>query len=122
MIRPFGYIHQGLKVEFYVTPSGRSPVEDFIKCLPLGDKERFRAILEGIEKEGVHFSRAQFKPLTGKLWEVKFSAPSGGFRIAYFIRKGGIMVIVHAFRKATQKTPHSDLDLAVRRMKELMDL
>lgn len=122
MIRPIGYIYQGLKIEFYVTASGRSPIEDFIKSLPFGDKERFRAILEGIEKDGIHFSRAQFKPLNGKLWEVKFMAPSGGFRIVYFIRKGRTMVIVHVFRKTTQKTPRSDLKLALKRMKELMDL
>lgn len=119
MTRPIGYILTGLKVEFYITTSGRSPVEDFIKGLPFGDKERFRAVLEGIEKDGLNFSRARFKPLRGKLWEVKFSAPGGGFRIAYFIQKERTMMILHAFRKTSQKTSLLDLNLATQRMKEL---
>ena len=33
---------------------------------------------------------------------------------------GGEMVLLHGFIKKTQKTPKSDLNLAIRRMKEYM--
>ncbi len=68
------------------------------------------------------YSRVQFKPLRGKLWEVKFSSPGGGFRMAYVLVTGDDMVVLHAFRESTQKTPLKDLDLAERRMKEVLNL
>jgi hypothetical protein len=37
-------------VAFYETPSGRSPVEDFITSLDKADRGRFTDVLEGFEK------------------------------------------------------------------------
>lgn len=63
-----------------------------------------------------------FKPLRGKLWEIKFQSPDGGYRMAYVLVEQDEMVILHAFRKSTQKTPIKDLDLAEKRMKEVLDI
>jgi phage-related protein len=35
---------------------------------------------------------------------------------------GNEMVWLHAFRKSTQKTPMKELDLAIKRMQEVLDL
>jgi len=109
-------------IHFYETPSGRSPVEDFIQALQKQDQARFAEVIDGIEKYGLSYARVQFKPLRGKLWEVKFSAPGGGFRVAYVMVSGEEMVWLHAFRKSTQKTPQKELDLAEKRMKEVLNL
>ena len=111
-----------MKVNFYELPSGRSPVEDFITDLPKADQARFAEVIVGLEEFGLAYGRVQFKPLRGKLWEVKFSSPGGGFRMAYVLVTGIDMVVLHAFRKSTQKTPLKDLDLAERRMKEVLNL
>ena len=111
-----------MQVSFYELPSGRSPVEDFIEELPKADQARFAEIIVGLEQYGLSYSRAQFKPLRGKLWELKFSSPSGGYRMAYVLVSGDEMVVLHAFRKTTQKTPAMDLALAERRMKEVLNL
>lgn len=111
-----------MKVNFYQTASGRSPVEDFIKDLQKADQARFAEVIVGIEEFGLGYSRVQFKPLRGKLWEIKFSAPGGGYRLAYVIVDNDEMVILHSFKKTTQKTPTRDLDLAEKRMKEVLDL
>ncbi len=104
-----------MEVNFYELPSGRSPIEEFIESLPKGDQARFAEVLVGLEQFGLAYSRVQFKPLRGKLWEVKFSSPGGGFRMAYVLVTAEEMVILHAFRKSTQKTPLRDLDLAEKR-------
>ncbi|MCC7443075.1 MAG: type II toxin-antitoxin system RelE/ParE family toxin [Bdellovibrionales bacterium] len=111
-----------MKVNFYELPSGRSPIEEFIESLPKGDQARFAEVLVGLEQFGLAYSRVQFKPLRGKLWEIKFSSPGGGFRMAYVLVTAEEMVILHAFRKSTQKTPLRDLDLAEKRMKEVLGL
>ncbi len=109
-------------IHFYETTSGRSPVEDFIEALQKPDQARFAEVIVGIEKHGFGYSRVQFKPLRGKLWEVKFSAQGGGYRVAYVMVSGEEMVWLHAFKKSSQKTPQKELDLAEKRMKEVLEL
>ena len=111
-----------MQVNFYQLPSGRSPVEEFIESLPKKDQGRFAEVIIGIEQFGLAHSRVQFKPLRGKLWEIKFSSFSGGFRMVYVLIESEELVVLHVFRKSTQKTPIRDLDLAEKRMKEVLDL
>lgn len=42
--------------------------------------------------------------------------------MAYVLIQSDDVVILHAFRKTTQKTPSKDLDLAEKRMKEVLGL
>ncbi len=111
-----------MKISFYETASGRSPIEDFIEDLPKADQARFADVFDGIEKFGLGCPRVQFRQLRGKLWEVKFNSPSGGYRIAYVVVESETMVWLHAFKKKTQKTPSSDLEIAEKRMKEVLGL
>jgi phage-related protein len=111
-----------VKIYFYQTSSGRSPIEDFILKLKKTDKARFAEVIDGIEAHGLAYSRVQFKPLRGKLWEIKFPSQGGGYRVAYVMVAGEEMVWLHAFKKTTQKTPLKELDLAEKRMKEVLDL
>jgi phage-related protein len=111
-----------MKVVLYETPSGRSPIEDFIKALPKADQARFADVFEGIEKYGFGCPRVQFRQLRGKLWEVKFNTPSGGYRIAYAVIEINTMIWLHTFNKKTQKTNLGDLELAEKRMKEVLGL
>jgi phage-related protein len=110
-------------VAFYETSSGRSPVEDFISDLDKADRARFADVFEGIEKHGFDCPRVQFRQLRNKLWEIKFNAPSGGYRIAYVVIAGeDTMVWLHAFKKKTQKAPLGDIEVAEKRMKEVLKL
>ena len=109
-------------VHFYETKAGRSPIEDFILSLQKQDQARFAEIIDGIEKHGLNYLRVEFKVLRGKLWEIKFSSHGGGYRIAYVMVTGDEMVWLHAFRKSTQKTPTKELELAKKRMQEVLDL
>ena len=109
-----------MRIFLYTTPSGRSPVEDFIGKLPKPDQARFRDVFVGVSDLGLDCPRVQFRQLKNKLWEMKFKAASGGYRIAYVVIDGKDMVWLHAFKKTTQKTPATDLKLAEKRMKEVL--
>lgn len=109
-----------MRVSFYVSASGRRPVEEFIQSLPKPDQARFADVYNGIKEFGLHCPRVTFRQLRGKLWEVKFSAKNGGYRICYVMMDQGDMTWLHAFKKATQRTPLHDLELAERRMKEVL--
>lgn len=54
------------------------------------------------------------------LWEVRVTIASGIARVL-FTTKGALMVLLHGFIKKSRKAPKEDLDLAVRRMKEVHD-
>jgi phage-related protein len=109
-----------MKVFFYETPAGNSPIKKFIDGLQASDQARFLEVIDEIEQHGLSASRLIFKPLEGKLWEIKFNAPAAGYRVLYVMVEKNLMIWLHAFVKKTQKTPKQDLDLARKRLKEVL--
>ena len=65
---------------------------------------------------GMPYCRA----MGGGLWEVRSSISDGRIARVLFCMKDGTMVLLHGFIKKTRATPAADLDLARRRMKELV--
>lgn len=108
-----------MKISLYQTPSGRSPIEDYIMGLSKSDQSKFYDVYQDIKKHGVNCSGVIFKHLDGKLWEVKFTSEGGRYRIAYVLIEKDWMYWLHVFRKTTQKTPKNDLKIAKKRMKEV---
>ena len=59
------------------------------------------------------------RPLGHGLWEVRSDLSGGRTGRVLFCISGGEMVLLHGFVKKTQKTPQKEIDLALRRKKEL---
>ena len=59
------------------------------------------------------------KHLKNKLWEMRLTGRDGIARALYVTALGRRVIIVRAFIKKTQKTPASEIDLALRRAKEV---
>ena len=109
-----------MKVLFYRTQSGRSPVREFIDNLPLSDQVRFGEVIDELLTAGLEAARLILKPIEGKLWEVKFKSVGGSYRVLYVLISKNEMVWLHAFKKKTQKTPKKEIELALSRMKEIL--
>ncbi len=109
-----------MQIAFYQSSAGRSPVEDFIRGLPKADQARFADVFKGIREYGLECPRVTFKPLRGKLWEIKFQAKGGGYRIAYVLIRKDQMLWLHVFKKTSQKTPTGDLAIAEKRLMEVL--
>ncbi len=109
-----------MRVGYYKTLSGRSPVEDFIKSLSFKDQGRFYDVFDGVRNRGFGCPRVRFRQLSGKLWEIKFKGEGGQYRIAYVLADRDWMIWLHAFKKKTQKTPQDDLETAEKRMAEVL--
>jgi len=107
-----------LPAAFYELPSGRAPVREFLKKLDKVD----RTII-GEDIKDVEFSWPIGMPLCralGKgLWEVRSELTQGRIARVLFCVHESHMVLLHAFIKKTQKTPDADLNLAMKRMKEI---
>ena len=88
--------------------------------LPRDDQARFFEVVDEIETQGFGAVRVVFKPIEGKLWEIKFRSTQSGYRVFYVMLEKDLMVWLHAFSKKTQKTPKLELEVARKRMKEVL--
>ena len=67
-------------------------------------------------------STSQFiKHLEGDLWELRPEFGGVEIRLFYFMWVDGMMVIVHALKKKSQRVPRRELGLALKRLEEVKD-
>ena len=52
--------------------------------------------------------------------ELRFRDRAGIYRAVYFLEGAGVIHVIHAFKKKTQQTPKENIDLAKKRLKEVM--
>jgi phage-related protein len=99
-------------------PSGREPVREWLKSLPAEDRK-----IVGEDIKDVEFAWPIGTPLCRSLgrglWEVRSSLTQGRIARVLFCEHGGKMILLHAFIKKTQKMPPADLELAIKRRKEI---
>ena len=60
------------------------------------------------------------KYLEGSLWEIRMKGRSGNARACYVTAVGKRVVVVHVFVKKTQKTPRHEIQMALKRAKEVV--
>jgi len=85
---------------------------------PADIRARFTRIVELIEKHGLTRVREPYvKHLEGKLWEMRMMGKDGIARAIYVTKSGQRVVVVRVFTKKSQKTPRSEIELALKRAK-----
>lgn len=91
-----------------------------IEALPADMKARFRRIVELIQTYGLEQMREpHVKHLQGPLWEKRMKGRDGIARAIYITARGRRVIVVRAFVKKSQKTPRSEIVLALKRAKEV---
>jgi phage-related protein len=107
-----------LPAAFYCTASGKEPVREWLKALDEADRR-----IVGQDIATAEFGWPVGMPVCrslGKgLWEIRSDISRGRITRVIFCVEGERMVLLHAFIKKTQKTPKTDLDSALKRMKEV---
>ena len=104
----------------YQDARGRRPVNEFLDALPPRDRARVVRTIELLKTYGTELGMPYARHLTGKLWELRVSSGRRAYRVLYFAHTGHRLVLLHAFSKKTQKTPRREIDVALRRMAELL--
>lgn len=104
-------IMQTIKVAFYKSDSGAEPVREWLKAFSKEDK----AII-GEDIKTVEFGWPLGMPLVRKLdkslWEVRTNITNKEIVRVLFTVVDGVMVLLHGFKKKTQKAPEHDLKIA----------
>ena len=92
-----------------------------IRSLPPDLHARFLRISLQIEQAGLETMREpHVKHLEDKLWEMRLTGRDGLARALYVTWIGRRVVVLRVFVKKTQKTPKSEIDMALRRAKEIV--
>lgn len=109
-----------LPAKFYLLPSsGREPVREWLMDLSPSDKKTIGIDVKTVEY-GWPIGMPTCKSLGEGLWEIRSDISDRRIARILFCVKDGCMVLLHGFVKKTQKTPDDDLNLARRRMKDLL--
>ncbi|MFI5016122.1 MAG: type II toxin-antitoxin system RelE/ParE family toxin [Hyphomicrobiales bacterium] len=91
-----------------------------IIALPADMQARFLRLSERIRSAGLErLGEPHVRHLEDKLWEMRLMGRDGIARALYVTAIGKRVIVVRAFVKKTQKTPRSEIELALRRAKEI---
>ena len=106
-------------IEFYEKENGNSDIWDFLEELShkaSSSKDariqlkQLRLYIQLLADNGTNLPDNITKHLTEDIWELR----PGKNRVLYFFHINNTFVLLHHFRKKTQKTPKSELEQAKR--------
>ncbi len=101
----------GIPVTYYETVRGDQPVKAYIEALPDKERAKVKALIDNLSVKIV-LNEPHAKKI-GSLFELR----PGAHRIFYCYHEGKV-VLLHAFRKKSNKTPQREIDTAYNRMNE----
>ncbi len=101
-------------VLFYIDEDGTCPVKDFLVNLDIKVQARFAWSIEQLQKRNVYAREPLAHHLEGRLWELQEETSSATYTII-FSYSGQRIVLLHGFQKETQKTPHQEIEIALKR-------
>lgn len=101
------------KIVEYETSNGEWPITEFTKKQRPQARAKITHLIDLLEKHGSMLGMPHAKKLTTNLYELRVRGKEE-MRIVYGFKQQTIYLL-HAFKKQKQKTPHKDLETAVKR-------
>ena len=104
-------------VEFYETRDGQCPVWEFLENLRIKSASNKDAriqhkqaslYIELLQQNGTRLNDNITKHLENGIWELR----PGNNRVFYFFYENNTFVLLHQFRKKSQKTPKREIEKA----------
>jgi phage-related protein len=108
-----------LPVVFYKSSAGKVPVLEWVREMEAADRKQIGLDLLRVQ-ENWPIGMPVCRSLGAGLWEVRCNLIGGRIARVLFCLAHGEVYVLHGFLKTTQKTPLHDLDLAKKRMKEVL--
>ncbi|MDP2600660.1 MAG: type II toxin-antitoxin system RelE/ParE family toxin [Deltaproteobacteria bacterium] len=109
------------RLKFYLLGSGRSPVEEFLREQSEDIRTDFLDVMH-LLASGQGLSMPLSRNLSGiypGLHELRLKDRHGQVRIFYFVKRDDAVYMLHAMRKKTQEIPKRDIELILKRIKEV---
>ena len=103
---------------FYTSVSGNKPVREWLLSLSKEDRKAIGEDIKTVEY-GFPIGMPVCRRLESKLYEVRSNISTKRIARVIFTIEAPYMILLHGFVKKTQKTPKSDIDLALKRKKDI---
>ena len=103
-------------IEFYEDARGDVPARDFLRSLPSGEHAAALRVFRLLREFGTALGMPHARPISG-LWELR----AGPGRFFYFAHTGRRFIILHGYRKQTQKAPAREIETAKRRLQDFQE-
>ena len=107
-----------LPVVFYANSAGAEPVREWLKELDRDDRREIGSDILAVQ-QGWPLGLPLCRSLGKGLWEGRSSLPGGRIARVIFAFDDGTIVLLNGFIKKTRKTPPAEIDLALKRLKEM---
>ena len=101
-------------VEYYALPSGEKPVEQFLDSLDLKMRVKALGSIDILAEFGNTLREPYSKAIGKGLFELRIKFAGDITRIFYFFVVDNKVVLTNGFIKKTQKTPQSEIALAMK--------
>jgi len=103
----------------YIVDYFNDQVQAELLAWPETFKQRYLRYTDKMEEYGSNLGMPHTKSIGDGLFELRIQGPDGIGRVFFCTQVGRKIVMLHCFIKKTQKTPKKELDIAIRRMKEV---
>lgn len=91
-----------------------------LEVLPVDVRASFERIVRLVQAFGIERVHEPYiKHLDGQIWEMRLKGKDGIARALYVTAIGRRVVVVRVFTKKTQKTPRREIEIALKRAKEI---
>ena len=84
---------------YYLTGSGKSPVEEFIKFLKQRTRQKFFACVDLLEEYGKRLPRPHARHIGNGIYELRVRGQEGQIRILYFFFQQEKIIFTNGFIK-----------------------
>jgi phage-related protein len=111
-------MNKKIQVVFYKTPAGNEPVREWLIGLDTEDKRSIGSDIKTVEY-GWPIGMPVSRSLGNSLYEVRSNISHNRIARVIFIIIDNYMVLLNGFIKKTQKTPQNEIDLALKRAKDI---
>lgn len=109
-----------LHMRHWIVETLNAAVDAELEALPADMRARFVRIAELIARLGLEkVGKPHVDHIEGPLWEIRMKGADGIARALYVTAKGKRVVVVRVFVKKTQRTPRHEIELALKRAKEV---
>ena len=110
------------KVSFYAPLGKTSPIKKFLDSCQPSLRTKILRQLRYVEEYGLNPAIPNIKKITNtSLWELRILGRDN-IRIICVLQPEREVKVLHIFRKKKQKTPTNELNVALKRCREVLDL
>jgi len=105
------------KIRDLKTPRGEKVIESYLEKQEKKSRTRVIRTILMLGRYGPSLGMPYAKKIDRDLWELRISGKEA-FRVFYTAREEEI-ILLHIFKKKTQKTPRQEIRIARKRLKEI---